>query len=116
MNEDCTNIYVGQVLCALNEVRVPPAPGVPIHTLPPATATLANPAAATKPASTKVPEAVITPPPAAAVPMKNTEAAPTKAAGAAPAPAEGEEEEDCEEFEVVEGETDEDLLFCDELF
>lgn len=65
VNDDCTNIYVGQVVCVLNEVRVPPAPGVPIHTLPPASATLANPAATAKPAgTTKVPEAVITPAPA----------------------------------------------------
>ncbi|KAF8512638.1 hypothetical protein JB92DRAFT_2722829, partial [Gautieria morchelliformis] len=25
INSDCTNIYVGEVLCTLNEVRVPPA-------------------------------------------------------------------------------------------
>ncbi|TEB27881.1 hypothetical protein FA13DRAFT_1607884, partial [Coprinellus micaceus] len=42
VNPECTNIYVGEVLCVLNEVRVPPAPGVPIHTAPATTATLAN--------------------------------------------------------------------------
>ncbi|KAJ3521968.1 hypothetical protein NMY22_g12089 [Coprinellus aureogranulatus] len=66
-------------------------------------ATLANPAAATKtPASTTtIPEPVVTPAPAAVAPPKG---------------AEEDEEEDCEEFEVVEGDTDEDLPFCDQLF
>ena len=54
VNEDCTNMYVGEVLCVLNEVRVPPAPGVPIHTAPPTSTALANkdPAPTPTPAST----------------------------------------------------------------
>lgn len=108
VNGDCTNIYVGEVLCLASEVRVPPAPGVPIHTEVAPTATLARPtktpappAATTSAFSSAVATPAVTPAPAAAA------AAPTTSAAA--------EEEDCEEFEVVEGDTDEDLPFCDEL-
>jgi LysM repeat protein len=48
INSDCTNIYVGEVLCVANQVLVPPAPsGVPVPTTPVITKTSA-PAAPTK--------------------------------------------------------------------
>ncbi|KAF9218595.1 hypothetical protein BS17DRAFT_741937 [Gyrodon lividus] len=44
INEDCSNIYVGEVLCTAGTVQVPPAPAGPIpgSSIPP-TATPANP-------------------------------------------------------------------------
>ncbi|KAF9235934.1 hypothetical protein BU15DRAFT_77435 [Melanogaster broomeanus] len=45
INEDCTNIYVGEVLCTASSVQVPPPPAggsVPGSAIP-ATATPANP-------------------------------------------------------------------------
>ncbi|KIJ64104.1 carbohydrate-binding module family 50 protein [Hydnomerulius pinastri MD-312] len=44
INEDCSNIYVGEVLCTSTTVQVPPAPAgsVPVTAIPP-TATPANP-------------------------------------------------------------------------
>ncbi|KIJ15737.1 hypothetical protein PAXINDRAFT_11330 [Paxillus involutus ATCC 200175] len=44
INQDCSNIYVGEVLCTANTVQVPPAPGgtIPASAIP-ATATPANP-------------------------------------------------------------------------
>lgn len=93
VNQDCTNIYTGEVLCVANEVLVPAQPDVPIHTGPPATAA-ANPTPTATQAAT----------PAATTPA----VAPTS-------PAQQEDdEEDCEEIEVVVG-GDEDLPFCDEL-
>jgi len=90
--KECTNIYVDEVLCVSKIVNPPPVPDVPIHVGPPAD------------------EAV---PP---VPVATPEPEP---ANLAPAPAPDAEEEECEdeweEIEVVEGETDEDLPFCDEL-
>lgn len=44
INEDCTNIYIGEVLCTAGAVQVPPAPsGTTPATTIPATATPANP-------------------------------------------------------------------------
>ena len=51
-----------------------------------------------------------TPAPVNAVPTS------TKASAAKPTNVDGDEEEDCDEYEVVEGDTDEDLPFCDELY
>jgi len=46
INPDCTNIYVGEVLCTAGQVQVPPAPAGPTPaTTIPATATPANPVA-----------------------------------------------------------------------
>ncbi|OAX41839.1 hypothetical protein K503DRAFT_711825 [Rhizopogon vinicolor AM-OR11-026] len=44
INEDCTNIYIGEVLCTASTVQVPPAPSgsVPATTIPP-TSVPANP-------------------------------------------------------------------------
>ncbi|KAI6023406.1 hypothetical protein EDC04DRAFT_2869562 [Pisolithus marmoratus] len=46
INEDCSNIYVGEVLCTACTVEVPPAPGgasAPAVVQPPPTAVPANP-------------------------------------------------------------------------
>ncbi|KAF5334450.1 hypothetical protein D9611_014471 [Ephemerocybe angulata] len=107
VNDDCTNIYVGEVLCVGGEVRVPKDPGVPIHTAPPAGAELANGATATAPPAVK--------PTTTAVAATTSQAAPAVTA----APGE-EDEEDCDEddgddIEVVDGPGNEDLPFCDEL-
>ncbi|KAJ2929206.1 hypothetical protein H1R20_g7883, partial [Candolleomyces eurysporus] len=67
---------------------------------------VAKPPTATSPAAaanTPAPTPVVTPPPAAAAPTKSADAD------------EEDDEEDCDEYEVVEGPTDEDLPFCDEL-
>lgn len=128
VNEDCTNIYTDEVLCVAPEVLVPAAPSVPIHTgapsapsqtpvakppastpaaaaptTPPAAAPTTPPAAAA--VTTPAPSPVVTPPPAAAAPTKGADADEE----------DGDDEEDCDEYEVVEGPTDEDLPFCDEL-
>ncbi|KAJ2919367.1 hypothetical protein MD484_g1013, partial [Candolleomyces efflorescens] len=107
VNEDCTNIYTGQVLCVSPEVLVPAAPGVPIHTGAPAVAS-STPVA--KPPATSAPAVAATPAPASTTPPPVAAAAPTKSADA-----DEDEEEDCDEWEVVEGPTDEDIPFCDEV-
>jgi len=95
VNQDCSNIYIGEVLCVANEVLVPSAPAGPIHTGPPpeAPVVLANGVTTTVPPKT----------------------APTPAPAPVAVQPEEDHDEDCEEIEVVVGETDEDLPFCDEL-
>ncbi|EIN04658.1 hypothetical protein PUNSTDRAFT_128216 [Punctularia strigosozonata HHB-11173 SS5] len=51
INQDCTNLYIGEVLCVANAVQVPAAPSTPVLTSIPATAT---PVLSTVAASTSV--------------------------------------------------------------
>ncbi|TFK24570.1 hypothetical protein FA15DRAFT_669435 [Coprinopsis marcescibilis] len=92
---ECGNIYVDEVLCVAKTVIKPPRPETPIHTGPP-------PSEATPPVPVNTP----TPTPVAPV---NVAPAPT------PEPALEECQDEYEEIEVVEGPTDEQLPFCDEL-
>jgi hypothetical protein len=122
VNAECSNIYIGEVLCVAKEVIVPPVPEGAIHVgpVPTQTVTFANGATSTPTESVS-----LTP-----GPVKTPE--PTKAPAAAPAnlapakPVEEDDEEDCEaedddeegeceDIEVVEGPGNEHLPFCDEL-
>lgn len=43
IDDDCTNIYIGEVLCVLPEIRVPPPPaGGPVKIIPPVDSLPAN--------------------------------------------------------------------------
>lgn len=54
IDEGCSNIYVGEVLCVANSVLVPPVPssGIPATSIP---ATAANPTSTPAPSSTPAP-------------------------------------------------------------
>jgi len=95
INEECSNIYIGEVLCTANQVQVPPAPGgkpVPAGIIP-ATATAAIP--------TSTP-AVAPAPVTAAVEATTTPAAVTSSSKA-PEPTSTDDDDD------------ESLPYCDEL-
>ena len=56
IDTDCSNIYIGEVLCVADKVVVPPPAGDKPPTVPP-TATLANPVPSSSPADpAKTPE------------------------------------------------------------
>jgi hypothetical protein len=108
INEDCTNIYSGEVLCVAGGVSAPPVPAVPIHTGPPPGEVAPVPASAS---NTAVPVN------AAPIPSSTTPAA-APVTTPTPAPV-AEEEEECdeeeEEYEIVYGSNDPSIPFCDEL-
>jgi len=124
INEDCTNIYVGEVLCTAKTVQVPVAPpgATPAATIP-ATATPAvatsTPAAAPTPAApvtTAAPAPTTTP--AAGVPPPSAKATPSSPAPpeSADAGSYGDDSEGDYEGDYEGGdEDDESLPYCDEL-
>ncbi|KAG6829954.1 hypothetical protein H0H92_002858 [Tricholoma furcatifolium] len=89
INSECTNIYVGEVLCVAGTVQAPAQPSTAIHgdTIP-ATASPANPAATATP----------TPTSASHSSTKSSSATPTATPSAA-----------------AEDDDDDDLPYCDEL-
>lgn len=123
VRRDCRNIYIDEVLCVAKntDVPAPPPADVPIHTGPPAAeATPPVPLPPLPAGETEDAPNFAAPTPAPAAPQAPAPAAPEAPVTPAPAPApadddEEECEEEYEEIEVVEGETDEDLPFCDEL-
>ncbi|KAG5651497.1 hypothetical protein H0H81_008469 [Sphagnurus paluster] len=119
INQDCSNIYIGEVLCTSKQVQVPPAPGagfVPGAVIP-VTAEPAKPPKApafapepAKPAPTPkptpqapAPQAPPAPAPPAPSPAASSSSS-LASSSAAPAPSAPADEED-----------DDDLPFCDEL-
>ncbi|KAF9462510.1 hypothetical protein BDZ94DRAFT_720549 [Collybia nuda] len=99
IDQDCSNVYIGEVLCVGDKVQVPPAPGnnfVPGAVIP----TTAAPA---KPKPT-APGAGAPAVPAPA-PTTSAKVLPTPA----PAPPKGDHHDDGDDVD------DEDLPFCDEL-
>jgi LysM repeat protein len=103
IDEECSNVYLGEVLCIGDSVRAPPVPSVPIHTGPPAGEATPTPAAPAAVNAAPIPSAT-----------SSTVAAPTPTA--APADEDDEEcEEGEEEYEIVYGPGNEDLPFCDDL-
>jgi hypothetical protein len=121
VDAECSNIYIGEVLCVAKEVIVPPVPEGEIHVgpVPTQTVTFANGATSTPT------ESVTLTPEAGAPTQAPAVAAPANLAPAKPVEEEDEEEEceaedddeegECEDIEVVEGPGNEDLPFCDEL-
>ncbi|RDB30859.1 hypothetical protein Hypma_005977 [Hypsizygus marmoreus] len=98
INAECTNIYIGEVLCVANTVQVPPAPAggnLPGAVIP----VTAKPA---KPTSTPVQIQITT---VESTTVVNVTPAPTPEVTKAPAA--GEEDDDTED--------DDDLPFCDEI-
>lgn len=116
VDDECSNIYIGEVLCVAGEVLVPPAPDVPIHTAP-APVPQASPTAAPagKPVKTNAPASTTPAPPVAAKPTATPPPAVAAPPPAKPPAGDADDEEDCDEYEVVDPDTDEDLPFCDEL-
>jgi LysM repeat protein len=103
INEQCDNIYVGEVLCVASTVKVPPAPAgaIPATTIP-ATAAPAVPSATKAvPATPKAPEPATT-----QAPEPATTKAPAPATTKAPAPSHTVQQDD---------DDDENLPFCDEI-
>ena len=102
INEDCSNIYIGEVLCVGTSVKAPAGSGVVIAPTPGKSEN--TPPANSKPV--KQPAKNVAPPPAQAPPAP-APSAPAPPAPAPPAPSPAPE--------VVGDDDDEELPYCDEI-
>ncbi|KAF9472656.1 hypothetical protein BDN70DRAFT_446300 [Pholiota conissans] len=110
INDGCSNIYLGEVLCTSKDVRVAPVPAAGVSVVAPATTIVVTPTA--KP----------TPTPAAASTSVAVSTPTATPKAATPAPAQSDE--DCDDDsssnddqcdDDAADEDDDDLPFCDEL-
>ncbi|PPQ89824.1 hypothetical protein CVT25_007525 [Psilocybe cyanescens] len=103
INEACSNIYTGEVLCTSKTVQVAPIPAKGVSIAAPGSSTTLL-----IPSSTKAATPATTAAPAAA-----TTAAPAVATTAA---ADGSDDDDCDDdSNADDDDDDDDLPFCDEL-
>jgi len=97
INDDCSNIYPGEVLCTAKTVQVPPTPATGVVVPAPGTITTVFPTKTPAGTPTPVANAVPTPPPAAATPT--------------------DDDDDCDDDDTTPApvDNDDDLPYCDEI-